>query len=64
MELRHRNLIHIQKALSPEGTLWMNTVRINREDVKQMVYTTMPQSAGMQPKKRGHLMMDGFLQSS
>jgi len=30
MQLRHRNLMHLQKALSDEGCFWMNVIKIQK----------------------------------
>jgi hypothetical protein len=34
VQQRHRSLMHIGNALTPEGCMWMNCIKVNRQDIE------------------------------
>lgn len=37
VQKRQRSLIHIQKAFTKEGSMWMNCIKIHEQDIKQLI---------------------------
>jgi hypothetical protein len=36
---RHRSLLHMQNALTEEGTMWMNCIKVTKADIMQLILT-------------------------